>query len=589
MISEYLEVFSDMMTKSEGKILLDNYMPSEGVYIVYTVDDSKITKKYEINIRFDRKSKQLLGSEEDSFEFIKELDYYSNFFEANKSMDKAKKIHSNNYLSFFVKNETYLKNELTDNIIDGYFEVMKNPYVKYSKKATRLLYEDFEEKNGKPDVDLINTIQSWVKENVFQEVQDKETKKYVKIFFILPDEEETLALYKKEGNRYFSVNLYNKNDFNRTIENVTYGVPNYNMGVPDKKPYVSHKTRKINESVLLELDKALLQKQFFDFIGGFVDKGERNIYINYKKKTIQGYENSALVPEIKNGCFLRVEKTKTGYTVVDFKTVQGLTDELEPEFILENHLRASFKEEIRDNEYLIYNERSKLEMLINRWCFKSRLINNYFTESKDIDTKLGEYKRFLLQYRDVLFQWLRLGQTENLGHFVKIGLKQFAMRLCFNAESYQAANIINLRISLLDYLNKNTKERDRMSKVIENLKNHILYTKDDWEFTDDEEYYFAVGQLANYYVNKSKAKKITANLYKSLITARTDEIVKREVKKLFTRYGYEEGVNTQSRVNILFGSILRYKPIGKVDDTMILAGLYTNNVIYMKKENGEEE
>ena len=68
----------------------------------------------------------------------------------NKPMDGKKVIHSNNYFSFFVKKDSILTKKLTEAIIDGYYEVLKNPLEQKYKKSKEAgkIYELFEEEEG---------------------------------------------------------------------------------------------------------------------------------------------------------------------------------------------------------------------------------------------------------------------------------------------------------------------------------------------------------------------------------------------------------------------------------------------------------
>ncbi len=57
-------------------------------------------------------------------------------------------IHSNQYLSFFVKKDSISGEKLTDEVINGYFDVLKSPEKKYKKGKTRELYGSVKEKTG---------------------------------------------------------------------------------------------------------------------------------------------------------------------------------------------------------------------------------------------------------------------------------------------------------------------------------------------------------------------------------------------------------------------------------------------------------
>ena len=60
--------------------------------------------KEPIDIFYDKKSKQINGSQNTNYAYIQELDYYSKILDMNKSIDYPKKvIHSRHYLALFVK------------------------------------------------------------------------------------------------------------------------------------------------------------------------------------------------------------------------------------------------------------------------------------------------------------------------------------------------------------------------------------------------------------------------------------------------------------------------------------------------------
>ena len=128
-------------------------------------------------------------------------------------MDTTKTIHSNNYLSFFIKKEN-IKNKLSDKIIDDFYNILKEPMKKYqSNKKSRDVYKMTEDEIGKVDEELLESIRSWIKGNIFK-LNINTNKDYLKIFFRFEDEDNTIELYKKESKRYLILNIYNKNEYN---------------------------------------------------------------------------------------------------------------------------------------------------------------------------------------------------------------------------------------------------------------------------------------------------------------------------------------------------------------------------------------
>ena len=98
MLKECLEVFEDMFKESEGRIVLDTYVPADGTYLIV---DKEGNIKSNVEIIKDKKTKEINRDHPD-FMKICFYDYQSQLISMNKPVDPKKVIHSNSYLSFFV-------------------------------------------------------------------------------------------------------------------------------------------------------------------------------------------------------------------------------------------------------------------------------------------------------------------------------------------------------------------------------------------------------------------------------------------------------------------------------------------------------
>ena len=163
-------------------------------------------------------------------------------------------------------------------MINGYFDVLKSPEKKYKKGKTRELYGSVK-KNWK-------SIQNCWKESGKLCWKDRFLtgliflkKDYCKLFFVWENEDNARAVYQQEGLRYLLPNLYNSNDFNRKQDGKILGLPNNNMGMNSKKPYLHHYSRKVTVPYLLDQDETLLQMQLFDYLSGFAAKDKVNVYV----------------------------------------------------------------------------------------------------------------------------------------------------------------------------------------------------------------------------------------------------------------------------------------------------------------------
>jgi CRISPR-associated protein Csh1 len=240
LLKDCLEVFKKNLDDNGDKYIMDSYIPADGTYIIVEPKNDSYEIREVIDIKLDKRTKEINQKSNSNFEKICNYDYNSKLIDMNKPMDGKKVIHSNNYLSFFIKKESLINEKLTEEIIDNYYAVLSNPSVKYSKsKNAAKIYESVEEEIGKVDLNTLEKIKNWIKENIVNLNIDVTGKDYLKIFFEYPIKD-----YKREGKRYLIPNIYNNNDFNITVKDDIYGLPNDNMGLNAKKPYLENKTRK---------------------------------------------------------------------------------------------------------------------------------------------------------------------------------------------------------------------------------------------------------------------------------------------------------------------------------------------------------
>ncbi|HBA04589.1 MAG TPA: type I-B CRISPR-associated protein Cas8b/Csh1, partial [Clostridium sp.] len=238
MLKECLESFKNELNEKGDKLILDNYVPSDGTYIIVAPKDDSYEVKEVVNIKLDKKTKTIDKSS-NYFSKLCTYDYNSKLVDMNKPIDGKKIIHSNNYLSFFVKKESFSNGKLTNEIINGYYDILLNPYIKYPKSKAKAhdVYKSLEAEIGIVDKILVEKIKSWIQENIFEIGNQYTGKDYLKVFFEYDEED-----YIREGKRYFVPNIYNSNDFNMKISDKIFGLPNDNMGMNSKKPYLENKT-----------------------------------------------------------------------------------------------------------------------------------------------------------------------------------------------------------------------------------------------------------------------------------------------------------------------------------------------------------
>ncbi|MBT9831932.1 hypothetical protein [Clostridium baratii] len=578
MLKQIIDIIKENHIDTFEQAILDQYVPTDGTYIIVEEDENgNLHETCREDIIMDTKLKTI-DRTINNFDLICELDYNSKLIDMNKPIDSKKIIHSNNYLSFFVKKET-LGSKLTEEIIDNYYNTLENPLLKYTKKKAKELYLDLEKELGKVDKEKLTKIKNWIKENIFNLSIDISKKNYLKIFFLYSKDD-----FYTEGKRYLMPNIYNNNDFNIKSEDLIMGLPNNNMGLNAKKPYLENKTRKTKIPYLIDLEEALLQKKLFDYFLNLASIGKYNLYIG---KEIFALKDGEILNEKFNGIYVRLKKGKEA-EIQNVDIISDFNPKLNKKFEFKNVLNADYeilyknkKEDVE--EYGIKGKIEELQSLVDIILFNRSLIRNYFSE--EISIKDIKLKRALLMSRDKLSEWFYKGNSNNVWNVLNKAI-DLVIRDSLEKGYYpKAMNQFNLKYSLKEYLKR---EEENMADVILNIKDTLrnkVFSKDENKIDSDKEYFFAVGQLTSFLLSKSKGKNKPLSLANPIINAKNDEIIKTKLRQLFVKYNYDMDQDKDLRFKNLYSMIIGYEVEDKINTDLIIAGYLNSNLIYEKKEN----
>lgn len=605
MFEECLEVFKRELDY-DNNLILDEYIPADGSYII--VDAEGKIKNYQ-DIKLDKKKR---GTSEAVVKgsYFKEIcfyDYHSKLISMNKPID-SKVIHSNNYLSFAVKKES-ITSKLTEAIIDNYYDILKNPLEKKYKKSKEAskIYQNFEKEYSPVNIEILEKCRSWIKQHIFsidKLVQiDLGKKDYLKIFFevfeVNEEDNKNRELFIQEDNRYIYPNIYNKSEYiinvKKKVYEDTYGLPYYGINMNRKKPFLKIKTRKTFIPYLLDMDKALLQKQFFEYLMSLAVNGKNNIYIDIKNYRIRAYSDQDErkdFSEISSGYYLRIQKGKE----LEIQVQDNIVD-YQNKLLLNFYYQDFFKMNVENYpEYTkdigIHSKRTSVGRLINEIFFSKYLLTNYFTDASDISVKDSVLKRTIVMYRNVIFDWIYKGIDDNF----ELAERRFALDLIKNAlinnYTLRAMTQLNLHWSFKDYFTElkqqgGEKMAEIATEIRESIKERVTSKEEVKMPINDKEYYYAVGQIAAYFISLSKAGKKSQSMINLVINISDDRVLKERLIQLYKKYNYAID-HYNVRFKNLFAMILGYKPDAQTDrqtkDEMILFGYMDSNSIYTKKE-----
>ena len=596
MFKECLDVFLEML-KHEDNLILKGYIPADGSYVIVKNDGTVKNA----DIKFDKKTRNLNCTDDTLLNDICFYDYHSKLISMNKPIDIKKVIHSNNYLAFAVKKES-ITTKLTEAIIDNYYDTLKNPLEKKYKKSKEAskIYQKFEEDHGVVNITLLEKCRSWIKQHIFSIDKlidiDLKKKDYLKIFFEIfeadeEDNKKNKELFIQEDNRYIFPSIYNSNDYNVEINGKIQGIPDNNMGMNAKKPFLAIKTRKTPAAYLVDINKAILQKQFFEYLMNFAANGKNNIYIDTKNYRIKAYSDQDErddFDEMASGYYLRIQKGKE----LEIQIQDNIVDyqnRLKTNFEYVKFISIDIKEDKLPEfakKYGVYDKRTSIGTLINEIFFSKFLRTNYFIDANDMSIKDSVLRQNIIIYRNIIFDWVYKGIDNNFSK----AEEKFALDLIKNSirneDKYnlRPKSQLNLHWSLKDYFLKMKKEQggetmaDIATKIRTSVKDKVMSKEEVVMPSDDKEYYYAVGQLLSYFIFKSRAGKRMQSMINPVLNAKRDNIIKMRLFQLYKKYNYDISIHNYN-MKKLYAMILGYKPQNKVNQEMILFGYLDENIL----------
>lgn len=568
MIDEALEVFKKIYDKEGEKLVVSKHIPKDGTYILVNKKSGKIIET--LNISYDKKNKKINGELNQYYGYVRAFDYYSNLVDMNKPMDPKKTIHSNQIYSFFIKKDSIRENKLTKSIIEGYKKNLLNPEEKYNSKEAKELYKNIAKKLPKIEKDIVEDIFLWIEDNVNENLLENDNKKdYLKIFFVEEDLDKSLEVFKNEHKRYLIPNIFNSNDYNRRIGETIYGLSNNNMGLNSKKAFLENKTRRVSTPYLVNTDEILLQYAFYNYLLPEVKQGNYFIYF---------LENEIIPKTYKEGCpngakyLLNASYSKD----VDIKNFNVISKNSSEEISI--NFKEILHQKKKDTDEIEYGNLNKEKMMnnINKILFYNSLLGNFLLNDGDLDIKDIEIKKLLMKYRNAFYKWFYLNDEAEVKKNIKKIYLDAVMVAIGNGYFFKASQQLDFGFCLEKYFYGKSELMEEIMNVKEVFLNHTL-SEEEWEFLNDEEYFFAVGQILAYinYMRNSKAKSL--NFIKQLTFVKNIDVLKEKIKKIVISYSHIFETKNK-KINRTISNISLYQP-KEIRIDILLAG-FTADIIF---------
>ncbi|MDD4505675.1 MAG: hypothetical protein PHE60_04800 [Sulfurospirillaceae bacterium] len=552
MIYDMLEVFRKEYETKGDKLILDNYILKDGLYVKVNDD---VSMEYFISKTL-KKEKVFLHVNGDvnhtMFDWFKERDYYSGYLNSNKAFDD-KKIHNVNYLSFFVKVESFISDDpkklLSHDAIKSHYLALSN-YKKFKKRNEIEILKGFQNKLNDPArQEDVTKKYNFVEDNIQAIVkiaQENNVDNYIKIFF-----DATVEKYKEESEIYYAIKIFNDIEYSETIDKDVYGLSDSNMGLNAKKPFLAQKTRKIEAPCMIKDSNALLLKKFFDWLK----------FQDYQDKSPLGNQ------------FFINRDFKEKDIVTDFDYLPVKIEEFKDEIVVKNHLHIKDKEDIKIKNLL------QLETIVDEVFYNKQLKHNYFRDDLKVsDFVSKKLQQLIFETKYAMINYFKKYDEKEFYQVIKKYGTDFVIEHLRQNRDYKAKESLNLKFSLLQH------KGEAVMDIIEVQKRVITKLEmSDYSDLSSEEFSYLCGQVAKYLLTKSKSGKKDADMLEPFLRAKSVKKLKDEIKFTFFKYKHEIGLN-QTKFNNALSLITAYTKDDVFNSDNFLVGVLSQNLFYMKKE-----
>jgi CRISPR-associated protein Csh1 len=400
----------------------------------------------------------------------------------------------------------------------------------------------------------------------FQEYAHKAIK--LKIF-----RDNSLEDYEKAEIQYLDSSLFAVEDKDKQIG--TLGLPFLDNTLNTSKPFMIHHSTKYKIAFPKSKDEILYIKYLDDYLS--INKGI--FYLELEKFTTQ---NEPFLHS-KVGQFVIMKKTK--YEL--FEYLPSYIDEFEKKpFEVKNYLQIMKNKVIVDNKkpftemYLLENELDNL--------FYKKLKTNYLSEK--IAKTNGKLVTLIFLVRQACFDYFKKGQIVGKDFY------RYIANILTDIIIYQYEHIEDdkkLRINMMEFLNLKLSMNHyykgddvNIQDELNLLQNKISATT--YENLSKREFLLLAGQMGYYLVSQSESNNRTFRLVEHYLKSKNVKMLKNHLRNDLEKYKHKISLTAKdSKFKNGYAMLLAFEDGEKFthdDMDLLLIGLITENIFYMKKE-----
>jgi CRISPR-associated protein Csh1 len=517
---------------------------------------------------------------------------------SNKAWNRSIFGLSCNPFALCFKNEHYINDEkysedFVKEAINEYFKNSKKYWFNVEYKSEITDFTDY----------LLKNLWDFLKNC---EIHEKLGKKNVYIF-----KKTKKEYFEEQYNCYLQEKIFNKDIFNETKDNITWGVSDNLLTFADNKTFLKHQTATFSLNSRVTGEDAIKINNFFKLdlpkpMPIFVDKEELNnkvfsIYKSGTKKTYteiikQLYKENE--DDIQNYYLIYCLVAKHKKRVVDLDFVSQF------KYTVNKKVRNLFNIKKNGVELpdITINNVFELEFEIARLLFTQKnsktgetkpiLSKHYFSNKIQADkgSVISEVTLTILyKYRKAWYDYIYKSRHDiitckSFDDILKTAiLDDIRLDENFNHD-YVIRRKLNLWFSLYTHFSQN-QNRDNMENKTVELRNDMkkIVENDDLHIETDAQFAFAAGQLIWKILIQSKSGNRSHALLEPFLQKNNAEHFKLAIARSFDMYKHEFTLYPKKYAfDKLMGDVMGYIPNEKNIKnllTYMLAGYFSNSIL----------
>lgn len=511
--------------------------------------------------------------------------FYSTILNTNKAVYKG--IATNNIYAITTWQDKFVDLDKLDSLIDNYYSLLVKKY-------------DYDEQKANQYKGNMKKSCHYIHEHVYDYFVKVDSKTGLKsngdidknrmcIYLNVPNEE-----YLNAFRIYLQKKIYLDDGYNISLEDMILGVPQANNTYNSKKPYVMMHTReKIAYRCDFETNYAIYK--LYDWLKNQALKtpgATKSLKIKADSKSLELEDNT-----FAQKYYLAQGEIKSSMNGKEF-VFTGLQFISLPD--------NEFSVTIKKDNFLQLNSNipdiidwSTFSEWIERDLFSYNLKKPEDTTPNDNNnsTIITHYMRYAESYRNAIkyrnFSLLRGIWSKSLTDFAldiaKVGAKNSDKKDTI----YKIKMLLTIKYNFLEtgiIEDGGKKMKNNLINVMDSVEEKVN-SDDSHIFAESvDEYLFAVGQLARYYIGQSAAQNVTMSLADPIFSAKNKDQLTKALEQLRQKYSHSLRVYNKRLNNLtLLTTCVEFEETDTINKDFLLAGFVSNNLVYKKEENDEQD